>query len=224
MARRGTSARRSAATPRTLGERTLLPIRMIAGPSGGHATSAPTLRRWGRVDRPATIVIGNSSPLAACTGQDAHGVVVGLGQHGLGDPAALGGLLAHPLEVLAQRAVGGVGPGRAWSSTNRTRRHRSRGRPSAGPARAGAGREPRRRPARSASATTEIVHPPEVGEPTPHRIVVGHRVGAGRRWSRTAAVIVAEPEEVVVTAAEQRVISGRRRRSARRSDRRWRAA
>jgi hypothetical protein len=42
---------------------------------------------------------------------DAHGVVVGLRQDGLGHAAALGSLLADPLEVLPERPVGGVGPG-----------------------------------------------------------------------------------------------------------------
>ena len=41
---------------------------------------------------------------------DPHGVVVGLGEHRLGDPGALGGLLVDPVEVGAQAAAGGLAP------------------------------------------------------------------------------------------------------------------
>ena len=43
------------------------PTLMMHGWPGGHTTSAPAGRRWGRVDMPDTIVTGNSRPFAAWT-------------------------------------------------------------------------------------------------------------------------------------------------------------
>ena len=68
--------------------------------------------------------------LGAVDGQDAHRVVVGLGQHGLDDPRPFGALAERPREVVAQasRDVASLNA-RAWSTTNRIRRATSRKRP-----------------------------------------------------------------------------------------------
>ena len=48
--------------------------------------------------------------LGGVDGHDPHGVVVGLRQHGLGDPGALRRLLVDPLEVGPQAPAGGLAP------------------------------------------------------------------------------------------------------------------
>jgi hypothetical protein len=163
--------------------------------------------------RPAALGLGRQpgedgdrelQPLGGVDGHDPDRVVVGLGQDGLGDPAALRGLLADPGQVLAQRAVGGVGPGPGLVD------HEPHPAPQvAGPA-VGlaeledpavahhpvgqlAGRRPQARRVQLA----------QVGEPRGHR--VARRDVLGRRGAVVEAAAVGPPVavEVVVAAGEQ---------------------
>ena len=54
---------------------------------------------------------GELEALGAVDGHDAHGVVVALGQDGLGHPGPLGRLRLHPAQVLAEVPAGGLAPG-----------------------------------------------------------------------------------------------------------------
>lgn len=106
----------------------------IADPSGrgeDHFGLGPTsLRERGHPghDRDREL-----EALGAVDGHDAEGVVIGLGQHGLGHPRSLGSLQVYPGQVLPEIPPVASFQARAWSMTNRIRRQVSRGRPSANP-------------------------------------------------------------------------------------------
>ena len=53
---------------------------------------------------------GELESLGAVDGHDSHGIVVALGQDGLGHPRTFGRLQVHPAQVLAQIASGGLAP------------------------------------------------------------------------------------------------------------------
>ena len=138
-------------------------------------------------------------------GHDAHGVVVGLGQHRLGDPRALGRLLLDPVEVLAQAAAGGLAPGPGLVD------HEAQPAPHvAGPA---LGEAELEGPAVAGDAVEQLgrrlpvallVQRAQVGEAGPHRIVGRHGVGLVGEVAPAAAALDLEAEQVVVAAAEQR--------------------
>ena len=77
---------------------------------GGNTTRRRRPRPMGAVDMPETIVIGELQSLGAVDRHDPHGVIVGLGQDGLGHPGPLGRLAVDPVQVLAQVAAGGLAP------------------------------------------------------------------------------------------------------------------
>jgi hypothetical protein len=135
---------------------------------------------------------------------DAHGVVVGLGQHRLRDPRPLGGLLLDPVEVGAQAPAGGLAPGPGLVD------HEADAAPHvAGPA---LGEAQLEGAAVARDAVEELgggvpvaglVDRPEVGEPALDDGALG--IGRRGRVERPGAALRhLVPEEVVVAAAEQR--------------------
>ena len=153
----------------------------------GRRRPAPRAGRHARHDRDREL-----EALGRVDGHDAHGVVVGLGQHRLGDPGALGRLQLDPAQVLAQAPAGRLaparGPGRSRSAAGATRRA---GRPSAKPSsNARRSRAMRSSSSDGAAQCRCVVQRAEVVEPAPHRVVGGNGVGlvgvgssSGRRRS-----------------------------------------
>ena len=168
----------------------------------GGATLGPS--RHARHDRDREL-----EALGGVHGHDAHRVVVGLGQHGLGHPAALGGLLADPCEVLPERAVGGVGPRPGLVDDEAHAPPQVAG-PAVGlaqlehaavahdPVGELAGRQP----------ASLVVHGAQVGQAGDDGVARSAASGSGRLWSKLALVVAPEAVEVVVAAAEQRRAQG----------------
>ena len=134
-ARRSPSARRSGTTASNSSVTTLRRSGSRPPPSGGkHDLGRRAAGRCGPVDMPDTIVIGNSRPLAAWIVmiRTASSSVSGSTASATRAPSAR--LLRRPSAGTARRLppVASL-HARAWSMTKRSRRHTSRGRPSAKP-------------------------------------------------------------------------------------------
>ena len=95
-------------------------------PSGGNSTCTPRRAACAAVVDAGADHDRELEALRAVDRHDAHGVVVGLGQHRLDDACAFGALQRRPREVVAQRAARGVAeraaPGRRRTARGARRR------------------------------------------------------------------------------------------------------
>ena len=148
-----------------------------------QSTSTPRRPPWGWVVSPATITIGNSRPLAAWMVMMRTASWSGLGQHGLGDPDAVGGLAVGPRQVVAQGAATGLPPhpglvDEVAQPAPHVRALAARARRPPGPAGRGSGDRAARR-ARPVPVGGQGL---EVGDGVVDRVVAG--LGRGKRRAR----------------------------------------
>ena len=137
--------------------------------------------------------------------EDAHAVVVGLGQHRLRDPRVVGALQPGPFEVAAQVRAPRVGPGPGLVGHE----------PQAAPHVAGppAGHRGLERPPladqpvdqrRRVGPALRPMQPRQMGDALGHRVIGGARVGLGSDQREPAPAGEAPVGQVVVAAAVQR--------------------
>ena len=176
--------------------------------SAGTPPRAARAVRCGTVDMPDTIVIGNSRPLAAwmVMMRTASSSVSGRTASATRAPSGV----CSSTQCRYWRRLPPVASlhARAWSMTNRSRRHTSRGGRRRSRARRPAGRGRCGRAAPTAPASALVVQRAQVVEAGRDGIVGGNGVGLGGEVAPAAAAFDLEAEQVVVATREQRRAQG----------------